>query len=163
MYTAVVINKEDRNKLTSALSTLPEWLDACVTLLPMFVDRTPLGDRLPHHLTLNIGSIEDGLNNPSVLGKVADLTVEAFCWDHEVGACAARVTKMVVKGFTSVSTIDLYIRDTEIVLKSTNAQPHITMCLMPNVKPAASNNLDWDQAFLLKTPLIISGVVKEEN
>jgi hypothetical protein len=147
MYTAVVIDKDDCDRLVYYLNAVPGW----VTGLYSFF--TPSNYPLPHHLTLNLGSVEC-LNDPDILNKIAELTVDAFCWDDDLGVCAARVTKAVVKGLESLF-------DTDIPLKSINAQPHVTMCLMPNVKPSVSNDLDWNRAILLMQPITVSGIVEE--
>jgi hypothetical protein len=148
MYTAVVLDKGEGFRLIWHLEEMPDW-DWCSG----FICRTPDNKPLPHHLTLNLGSVEC-LNDPDVLGKIAELTVDAFCWDDDLGVCAARVTKAVVKGLE-------FLFDSDIPLKCVNAQPHITMCLMPNVKPSASNSLDWNRAILLTQPITVSGVVVE--
>jgi hypothetical protein len=142
MYTAVVLETHARNKLGESLNSLPQWSGR-----ESYVWFTQTGE-LCHHCTLNLGKIDEGLNEKSLLGELVELTVDAFCWDNNRGVCAARVTELI-----------LY--NTDIVVKSKNAQPHVTICVFSGTKPAESNNLDWSKAVLLDEPLTLHGVVEE--
>jgi hypothetical protein len=140
MYTAVVLDQASREKLIDRLEFLPDFCGD--------YRYVPCGSsRLPHHLTLNMGGITNGLNDASVLGKAATLTVDAFCWDDSLGVCAARVTSMQSQHGEA--------------LKTTNKQAHITMCLLSHGKPVKSNDLDWSKAVSLDEPLTATGVVQE--
>lgn len=140
MYTAVVLYPQECQKLKSLLNEVAGWSPEG------FVWKTAAGEPLPHHMTLNMNGLRDGPNPRLVIGDEVSLTVDGFCWDHNLGVCAARVTN-AVKGVERVNSV--------------NAQPHITMCILPGCKPFNSNKLNWSRAHELTTPLVVSGVVED--
>ena len=135
MYTAVVLDDRSCRELVERLANVEGWTG------DGYRYETPAGASLPHHMTVNLGPFDSTLNDPKATEGFVALLVDAFCWDDEKGVCAARVTDPPVK--------------------STNAQPHVTMCLRPGAKPVASNHLDWSRAVPLTPPLVVRGVVRE--
>lgn len=131
MYTAVVLDEDCRKLLKYALCNL---LDAEGM---GYVFQTRQGDELPHHMTLNLDAFDESLNDPSLKGAYCRLEVDGFCFDHDMGVIAARVTK-----HTAVrNAIDG--EWSEQPVNTTNENPHITMCLLGDAKPFHSNKLDW--------------------
>jgi hypothetical protein len=132
MYTAVVLFPEEQQKLKQSFQSLLEGMN--------FQFQTPNGDGLPHHMTINLGSFNNELNDPAIFHQTAKLTVSGIYFDNQLGVCAARVIKAVV-GETEIFTI--------------NQQKHITMALKPGVKPFISNKIQWNSS----PEFVISGGV----
>lgn len=76
MYTAIVLNKEDRSRLKQRMApNIPEgWEVIC------------------HHVTLNMGNITDGPTPKSLLGEKVEFVVDAEASNDKV--LAVRVLKM---------------------------------------------------------------------
>lgn len=91
--------------------------------------KTPQGELLPHHMTINLGALDEALNPPTWLDAEVGLFVEELVYEDELGVCAAPV----------VLTTGLSERHLGEQLRSKNAHPHITVCLKPGVKPFTSN------------------------
>ena len=96
--------------------------------------KTPLNDKIPHHMTVNLGAIDVDLNEEGILERRTKLHVDQIRISVELGACAARVIKAEVemKEFPVI-----YWQN----LNSINEHPHITICLKEGVKPFISNKL----------------------
>lgn len=124
MYTAAVL------KPTSA--ALLKWiLRATINLETQgFCLKTQAGEPLPHHMTINMGSLDQSLNPPALLGANVLLCIDGLVYDTELGVCAAPVV------FAKWSTAG---HDREI--QTCNVYPHITVCLKPPNKPVLSNTL----------------------
>lgn len=143
MYTCIQILHPDRQLLVdTAKKLLGKRLNG-------FLFQTPKGEPLPHHMTINMGSIDPQLNDPNLLWSDAILTIDAIFLDAKRGVCAARVRKAVCD---------------ETPIQSANADPHVTICLMQGVNPATSNIINWNDKtleFKLEDPLVLKGVIRE--
>lgn len=122
MYTALVLDKESQKRLINRFIHLipKEW------------------DIVAHHMTINMGPIQQGPADPSLLGKMAELTVVSVAADDKVMAV----------GVTSE-------------VPSKNKQPHITLAVnrAGGGKPVMSNNLrNWET---LSDPFDLFGTVEE--
>ena len=125
-YTAVVLDEKSRSKL-----------------LKIFGDKIPEGWKVfAHHMTMNMGGIENIPSNVKYLGlKNIVLSVNEVAIDDKVMAVGV-----------SVSNADL---------KSNNEKMHITLAVNEagGGKPKMSNDLTNCQAF--KRPFLITGTVTE--
>lgn len=146
MYTAVVLDEESRRNLTDLVSR---------TQAPSergFKFQTDRGDPLPHHFTLNMGYLDREINDVAVLDSPAEFVIDALCICEELGACAGRVVRAVARP-----------DEREFDLRSTNAHPHVTMCLKPGSRPVNSNRLPWaceENLLILKEPVVVRGTVR---
>ena len=66
MYTAAVLTEESATQLKQAV------LDRISQSLEGFEFQTLAGVPLPHHMTINLGSFDEELNDPSILGTTVD-------------------------------------------------------------------------------------------
>lgn len=113
MYTAILLNKPDQERLKSLLKVLADaasdWQVYC------------------HHLTLNMGPMSKGVNNTELLNQEAVIHVDAAGMNEY--AVAVRATQLFTKDGTE--------------LKSTNKTPHITMAVNVHNggKPFMSNSI----------------------
>lgn len=117
MYTAAILDHRSVDSLRNQAEQLLGDLSA-------FRFSTSQGHRLPHHMTVNLGSLDESLNPRSMLGRPVILKVNKLARNDSTGVCAACVE-------TSLCESSL--------LRSANAQPHITICIMPWAKPKDSN------------------------
>lgn len=122
MYTALVLDKESKKRLVNRFIHLipKEW------------------EIVAHHMTINMGPIQKGPADPSLLGNTAELTVVSVAADDKVMAV----------GVTSE-------------VPSKNEQPHITLAVnrAGGGKPVMSNNLrNWET---LSDPFDLFGTVEE--
>jgi hypothetical protein len=120
MYTAAVLRP---NSVLELLQALRETTDLESR---GFVCLTPQGEPLPHHMTINLGTFDDSVNKPELLGKSAILYVDSIWYCDEIGACAAQVCKAYSEGNP---------------VNSINEHKHITICLKPPAKPVYSNKI----------------------
>lgn len=90
-----------------------------------FIFETKFGQRLPHHMTINLGPFNDSINSPEVFGSSARLWVDHFLYNENI--CCA-----VVKKAETLSGIPIFCA---------NKNPHITVCLRPPTRPVESNKL----------------------
>lgn len=122
VYTAIVLDEESRKKL-----------------IKRFIHLIPADWHIiAHHVTLNMGPIQKGPADPSLLGNTAELTVVSVAADDKVMAV----------GVTSE-------------VPSKNEQPHITLAVnrAGGGKPVMSNNLrNWET---LSDPFDLFGTVEE--
>ena len=90
--------------------------------------------KLPHHMTINLGLIDEELNSREVILRPARLFVDKIYWCHKLGVCAAPVIKAEVEmqEFPAKYWESLYCM---------NQHPHITVAVQPHVKPKTSNDL----------------------
>ena len=115
MYTCILLNEADRNELKRLayhwFNEIRDWQLYC------------------HHLTLNMGPMDNELNSTELLGKEALIQIDAAGMTDKV--CAVRATKMVTMDGTE--------------LKSKNEVPHITIAVDVHNggKPVMSNDIDW--------------------
>lgn len=124
MYTAAVLLHDEADKLRQIAEDI-------LSLKSLGYDYvTKNGQYLPHHMTVNLGEFDENLNLIETMGKVVDLFVGGFAYDHEMGICAAKVEKAFC-----------HFTHSEVV--SANKQRHITMAIKKNAKPYLSNMLDW--------------------
>lgn len=94
-----------------------------------FVLKTPSGERLPHHMTINLGAFDSDLNPLEMLKQPVRLVVDSFWYSEEIGACAARVIEATVN--------EMPVR----TINDETSHKHITVCLRPPAKPLHSNKL----------------------
>lgn len=131
IYTAAVLNENSRHLL--------RWLTKANTTLEAdgFLFQTPQGDKLPHHMTINLGSFDESINSRSVLGGFVELHIDRVKFDYNIGACAAPIVK------AQVELVDQIDQTSEgwIDLKTFNDHPHITTCLRPGVSAKFSNDM----------------------
>ena len=151
MYTAVVLDQ-------SAVVALTQKMRETVNLEPKFSLDGPEGYPLPHHMTINLGKLDEKLNDEWILrADAVELTVDAFLWCEKIGACAARVTEaFAFDGAGNPYRITSF--------NDGKSHKHITTCLMPGVKPFKSNAL-WDDPSKVNIftfePVTLEGSVKE--
>jgi len=130
MYTAILLDKESRDELKRLayhwFNEIRDWQLYC------------------HHLTLNMGPMDKGLNDSKLLGYNAVIQVDAAGMNDHAAAC--RATKFVTTCGTE--------------LKSTNKTPHITMAVdvSNGGKPVMSNDINW---WIPLTPKTFRGKVVE--
>lgn len=132
MYTCILLNKDDQNELKQLAH---QWFDG-IREWQMYC----------HHLTLNMGAMDEKLNSTDLLGKETTIYVDAVGMDLEDNVCAIRATKMVTNDGTE--------------LKSKNKVPHITIAVdvAKGGKPVMSNNIKW---WIPITPKSFCGKVVE--
>lgn len=154
MYTAAVLEDGQRHLLQIALTEVaPEIEDKG------YLFETSKGDPIPHHMTINMGDFDQGLNCISMLGMPVEITIDGFWYDHALGVAAARVTDTLC---TIVG--DDWQDDYHERIKTINEQPHITMCLKTGVKPFLSNKLDWSKpGLMLKEPMKVRARIQVCN
>ncbi len=121
MFTAAVLRP------TSA--ALLKWIMRATLNLETqgFCLKTQAGEPLPHHMTINMGSLDESLNPSTLLGKDVFLHIDGLVYDTELGVCAAPV-------FYAWWGMDRHIQ-------TSNIYPHITVCVKPPSKPVLSNEL----------------------
>lgn len=131
MYTAAV--------LTPMSAMALEWMvKAKLGLQDQgFVFKTAQGQRLPHHMTINLGKLDEKLNSREIMGKKAELMVERLVYSDTLGVCAAPVlfAKALMnegEGLEKGDWVDVV---------SNNPEPHITCCIKPQSKPKLSNQM----------------------
>jgi hypothetical protein len=111
---------------------------------------------LPHHMTINRGDFDEALNRRALLGMPAELVVDGFWYDHDLGVVAARV----VQAHCRIAG-DEGQADCREPIKTITAQPHITMCLKPGIEPFLSNKLSWAApGRMLREPLTIKAQIE---
>ena len=113
-----------------------------------FYLETPGGDPIPHHMTINLGSLNQSLNPPTILGQTVFLHINQLVYDTDLGVCAAPVFLAEWQG-REICTI--------------HAHPHITVCLKPGVKPVLSNKLleQGGQIYWLDESYCLNATVQE--
>ena len=131
MYTAAV--------LTDISSQLLRWLMTARIDLEQhdFVLQTPQGQSLPHHMTISLGKVEDGLHDHPIIGAEVDLHVTRIAYSLSLGVCAAPVYKAVYWHDVEERGVKL----TPFPIHSMNMVPHITICIKPEVQPKDSNTM----------------------
>jgi hypothetical protein len=148
MYTAAV--------LTGTSRTILQWLlkkTFDYTVLGYLLE-TPRGDPLPHHMTINLGFLDETLNPKTLLGKTCKLEVDGIYRDDSIGVCAAHVSKATDESSIIIQTLH------DCKGKS---QKHITLCLKPQVKPVSSNELFQSEKVTVYAiePFILEGIIQE--
>lgn len=132
IYTAAV--------LSPMSATLLKWTMRAITgeleLESRFKFKTPQGESLPHHMTINLGKLDTKLNPEWILGQNVKLFVDQLRWSEGIGACAYRVRD-------AISVIDDHLITS---INDGKSSKHITTCLMPDVKAVRSNDLFGDKA-----------------
>ena len=142
MYTAAVLEMNSRLFIRQALVELRNMEEFG------FVFQTAAGESLPHHLTINLGSFNQALNDPQILGKRAVLSVSKFLYNDKI--CCAVVDRAEINGVT-INTMN-----------DQSSGKHITMCLVPPTKPMESNALFKSGAMTLKcNALQLNAVIQE--
>lgn len=119
MYTAAV--------LMPMSAQLLKWMTKAIFKpeKDCFVFQTEQKQALPHHMTINLGKFATNLNDPICLGSRAELRVDCLYIDYSLGVCAAKVHLAQLASGKEI--------------KTENKVPHITICLVPGVKPMTSN------------------------
>lgn len=130
MYTCVVLSEMSADLL--------KWIVRAVTDLEEagFRFHTDQDKPLPHHMTINLGGFNEKLNHPAMLQDFAkaEIYVSEIVYDHDLGVCAApvvRATCRVVYGEEGGWE----------EIKTTNAVPHVTLCIKAGCKPVYSNKM----------------------
>ena len=123
MYTAAVLCPNS--------SALLRWMARAILRLEEkgYAFKTPHGEPLPHHMTINLGALDETLNPATWMGADVLLSVEELVYEEELGVCAAPV--LLAVGNSG--------RHDGEELRSKNVHPHITVCLKSGVKPFTSN------------------------
>jgi hypothetical protein len=142
MYTAAVLLPDSAQKLKNFVESQNK-----MELLG-FEYKTPSGQSLPHHMTINLELFDPDLNPPELLGQEAELHVDTIWMSEEIGVCAAEVS-IAKSGTTEV--------------RSSNKRKHITICLKPPAKPFHSNKmLEGDKkGLILIEPLVLKAIIQE--
>ena len=104
-----------------------------------FVLKTMAGQDLPHHMTINLGPLDETLNPREVLGADVLLEINCLVYCHKLGVCASPVIGQLVLDVPGCESLQLI-----------NEQPHITVCVRPPAKPKMSNDLFKKQAVTYK-------------
>lgn len=152
MYTAIVLDKQSCQLLTWAVKALlPDW----ETLNLKF--KTQHDDPLPHHMTINLGELDESLNARVMLGKQAEILGKTLYIGTDVAVF--RVSKP--KWFDGKSSW-FKIK----TMHDGSSKPHVTCALTPGNKPMISNLLfngtqEPLDKIILEDPLFLSGIVKE--
>ena len=123
MYTAIVLDEESHNKMVKLVGDSKNW------------------EVIAHHMTVNMGKLNETFNSREILGQRVKMVVDAVASDHRV--MAARVLT------------------TEPTVKSANKTTHVTLMVNRSLggKPFHSNELnEWLD---LADPIEIFGVVEE--
>lgn len=114
---------------------------------------------LPHHMTICLGRIEDSsLHDRSILGCEALLKIDTLIHNRDLEVCATPVYDSTAMWTTGNGKYE------NILLKSANTVPHITVCIRPGFKPffsiqmlekLNSNNvvLHLDQSYTLQATI----------
>jgi hypothetical protein len=149
MYTAAV--------LTDISADLLRWIMKGTLDLEQRGFVTKNGNqKLPHHMTICLGGIENSPHQVTLLGAEATLRVSHMFYHEDLGVCAVPVVKATVSWTTGDGEFE------PLPLQSTNNVPHITVCLKPYAKPRTSNEMlertddpqvirvNFDQAYDLK-------------
>lgn len=136
MYTAAV--------LTQNSSDLLLWIMRGTLNLENkgYFAETAQGQYLPHHMTINMGRIDESLNHHSIVGLTAKLQVDSLIYDDAIGVCAAKV----------IDARCIRNAKSQMKLCCKNSHPHITVCLKVNSKPVESNLL-FKEGLLCSTEL----------
>lgn len=130
MYTAIILNKESQAKLKEHayawFNEIKGWQLYC------------------HHATLNMGSMDENINNKELLGKEAVIEIDAVGFNDYAAACRI---------------VSMYTVDGEII-NSVNKVPHVTMAVNVHEggKPVMSNNIGL---WIPVTPKTFRGKIKE--
>jgi len=119
MYTAAVLDEPSASFLRS-------FSEENLGDLSKFVFLTNQGQRLPHHMTVNLGPFHIDLNPGLSLGDTVILRVDKLARNDRIGVCAACVEAAVCDSKP---------------LRSTNRHPHVTVCIMPWSRPKDSNKI----------------------
>lgn len=129
MYTAAV--------LTNISAQLLRWIMTARVDLEKegFVLETAQGMSLPHHMTIALGKVKEGLHDHPIIGEKATLVVDRFVYDLDLGVCAAPISKALCRVSMEGHKV------VPIPIHSTNAVPHITICIKPGVRPMVSNQM----------------------
>jgi hypothetical protein len=130
MYTAVVLSEMSADLL--------KWIVRATADLEVsgFHFQTAQGTPLPHHMTVNLGGFDEKLNRPEMMQDFAraELEIAEIVYDHDLGVCAAPVLRAACRvvygeegGWEEI--------------KTTNAVPHVTLCIKAGCKPVYSNKM----------------------
>lgn len=130
LYTAAVLQYDSVARLKELVTSLKD--------LNGYAFATGIGDPLPHHMTIQMGGFDRSLNGDTEPGQSCLLVSDAFFMDQRV--CAARVIQATCWGKP---------------LRSTNAHPHITLCINPPGKPVDSNRIDWINGTKIYYPTMV--------
>jgi hypothetical protein len=166
MYTAAVLAEQSQQQLLQAFE---ELLVAGGHDLKAsgYKFATAAGERLPHHMTMNMGALNTNLNPAECLGYRGILSVDSFFIDHELNVCAAKVIRAVTE-HTPIRTEPLPIK----TVNDVGSHKHITMCIRSPGKPFHSNKIKWDDPtiytegavrgkLVLASPLLLFSCIEE--
>jgi hypothetical protein len=132
-YTAIVLDADSRQSIREVFETAVksnEWKYS-----------TKSGDTLPHHMTINMGQPDLGLNPDLELGSEIEMVIDGICHCKHLGVAAARVTESGD-------------------VRSINEQPHITIAIQAHGKPFNSNQLAWDKGNWYPCLLKVKGTIQ---
>lgn len=134
MYIAAILDDVSVQKIKNTLKA--DWfLDRKMTFdqeFPDFLYQTEAGMPLPHHMTVNLGSLDKSLNDPRIIGKPVRLICKNVYVNNWMGVCAIVVDNAYV---------EIEIGQPWVDLKTSNVIPHITVCIKKGVKPKTSNDM----------------------
>lgn len=139
MYIAVVLNEKSVAELKNFAKGI---IDS-----NKFNYVTPSNSPLPHHMTINLNSFDDSVNDRKILNQNAKLKIDYILVSEEIGACAAHVCESTTDDGTTINTI--------------NTNKHITICLTKGTKPFLSNKLFESNCKKFKCELNLTGIVQE--
>lgn len=142
MYTAVVLDFESRTALLKEFEKFQLEQSG-------FQTKNAQGHPLTHHVTLNMGKIDEKLNSKDLIGETVEFKVVSFGCNNQVAAFAVEHQHGKF-GFPSVQT--------------SNKSPHITAAI--NIanggKPFKSNELfEQNNTNWAKLELTVKGTVQE--
>lgn len=144
LYVAVFLDDTSRTNL------LKFWQELIVKFnidVSDFRMKTASGSQLVDHVTLQLGDFNPKLNDPSLIGKSINLTINSLGLSDKAIAFGVEHNQSQF-GTPAVKTI--------------NAQPHITIAINPLAggQPKHSNNIT---KWLPITPVQVSGKLAAEN
>jgi|LSQX01.1.fsa_nt_gb hypothetical protein len=118
MYTAAILDE-------SSVKTLRALSEKAFDLTG-FQFLTAQGQTLPHHMTVNLGPLDPGLNPGIELDETTGLVVSRLGRNDRIGVCAAQIETSLCGSKR---------------LRSANRFPHVTLCIMPWAKPKDANKI----------------------
>jgi len=149
MYTAIVLDKQSCQLLTWATKALvPNWTN--------FKFETQHQDPLPHHMTINLGEIDESLNPRTILCQPAEILGKSLY----VG------TDVLVFRVSKPRWYDGLVWHKLKTMNDKGSAPHITCALTAGNKPMISNFLfngtqEPLEKIRLEDPLFLSGIIRQ--
>lgn len=140
MYTAAVLTPQSSDLLQS------KFEEKINPKLLGFIFETKYGQKLPHHVTINLGTFDESLNALDILRSPIKIWTHKFLYNENI--CCAVVDKIETKSGVSINC--------------RNEFPHITTCLRPPTRPFESNELFTNAASAINIDELVLDAFIEE-